>query len=66
MVWTWIELMKNGQYGPFVSALTMLKCPLLHVGLLFCWETQKTEDAVLEGGHFEVCSKLLLSCMEEA
>lgn len=44
----------------------MLKRALFHVGLLFCWETQKTEDAVLERGDFELCSKLLLSCMEEA
>lgn len=48
------------------AALTVFQCPLLHVGLLFVRKTQKTEDAVLERTHFELCPELLLSCMEVA
>lgn len=48
------------------TVLTVLKCALLHVGLLVCRETQETEGAVLEGGHFVLRPKLLLSRMEEA
>lgn len=42
----------------------MLQSSLLHVRLLFIREAQKTEDAVLEWRHLELCPKALLSCME--
>lgn len=42
----------------------MFKSSLLHVELLFLWETQKTEDAVLEGRDFELCSELLIIGMK--
>lgn len=47
-------------------ALTVFQSPLLHVGLLFIRKTQKTEDAVLERTHFELCPELLFTCMEVA
>lgn len=44
----------------------MFESPLLHVGLLFIGEAQKTEDAVLKRGHFELCPELLVSRMKVA
>lgn len=56
---------ENGQEFNF-SGLTVFESPLLHVGLLFIGEAQKTEDAVLKRRHFELCPELLVARMEVA
>ena len=42
----------------------MFEGPLLHVGLILLREAQEAEDTVLERGHFEICTELLVVGLE--